>query len=516
MSFAKVFSAETFLLTAHLVSVEVDISRGLHAFSVVGLPDKAVEEAKDRVSAAIKNSGFTSPKQKNQKVTISLAPADLKKEGPAFDLPMALAYLLAEKEVRFNPEGKLFLGELSLRGELRPVRGVLPLVSEGVRRELKEIFVPAGNAREAALVDNATVYAVNTLKEITEHLDERRGNGQRRCLAAEPKTPISAALTEPVFDLSDIKGQEAGKRGLEIAAAGGHNIALFGPPGTGKTMLARSLPGILPPLSDEEVLEVTAIHSVAGALKGEYVRERPFRAPHHTASYVSLVGGGTFPKPGEVTLAHRGVLFMDEFPEFDRRVIESLRGPLEDKVVSVARARGSASFPADFILIAALNPCPCGKFGSGERCVCLPSVLARYRRKVSGPIADRIDMWIEVPALSSAVLSGKGKTERESEEVRKKITAARARQKERFEKAGLRILTNSEMSGRHLDRLVPLDDKTQSALNLAADRMRLSARSYHRIIKLARTIADLEGDETVTEDHIHEALQYRPKQLDNL
>jgi len=330
MSFAKVYSAQTSLLRAHIVDVEVDISKGLHAFTIVGLPDKGVEESRDRVSAAIKNSGFKSPKSKNQKVVVSLAPADLKKEGPVFDLGIALAYLLASDEIKFDPEKKIFLGELSLHGEVRPIRGVLPIVKVAKKKGYTEIFLPKENVAEGALIDGVSVYGVESLSHVLAHLVEGEDHSP---IEPEKQTEIKHIMPSYAVSFGDIQGQETAKRGLEIAAAGGHNIALFGPPGTGKTMLARAFASLLPPLSFDEVLETTSIHSIAGVLDDDLVTHPPFRAPHHTASYVSLVGGGTIPKPGEVTLAHFGVLFLDEFPEFERRVIDALRQPLEDRTV---------------------------------------------------------------------------------------------------------------------------------------------------------------------------------------
>ena len=510
MSFAKVYSAQTTLLKAYIVNIEVDLSRGLHSFSIVGLPDKAVEESRDRVSAAIKNSGFTSPKSKNQKVVISLAPADIKKEGPIFDLGMALSYLLAAGDIRFDPNEKIFLGELSLDGGVRKIHGVLPLILEAKKKGFKEVFLPEENAEEAALISGISIFGVNNLKDITQHLNTKSEN--RKKLPKQESTKIKYDTPSYAIDFGDIRGQESAKRGLQIAAAGGHNIAMYGPPGTGKTMLAKALCHILPPLSFDEILEVTSIHSVAGVLDGALVTNPPFRSPHHTSSYVSLVGGGTFPKPGEVTLAHRGILFLDEFPEFERRVIEALRQPLEDNIVNVSRAKGSARFPANVMLVAAMNPCPCGNYGSNKECLCSPSTLSRYQRKLSGPIVDRIDMWIEVSNIDHDKLSGKKTETQETESIKKIVAKAREIQKKRFSSEKQDIKTNSEMGVKELDKYVELSGSVKDILNTAAKKLGLSPRSYHRVIKLARTIADLEESTSVEENHILEALGYRPKQ----
>ena len=507
----KVYSAQVTGLKADIVEVEVDMAAGfLHHFTVVGLPDKAVEEAKDRISAAIKNSGFISPQKKNQRITVSLAPADLKKEGPVFDLAIALAYLLASKQTFFDIKKKLFLGELGLDGLIRPIKGTLALVKYAQKAGFKEIFVPKENAEEAGLIKGLKIFGCGNLKDIISHLDSR----ENFLLTEQPETKIDFGeiQKETLLDFVDIKGQETAKRGLEIAAAGGHNILMVGPAGTGKTMLARAFSDILPPPSFEEILEMTLIHSVAGGLNGGFLRQRPFRSPHHTSSYVALVGGGTYPKPGEITLSHRGVLFLDEFPEFERRVIEALRQPLEDGVINVSRAKESITFPARFIMICAMNPCPCGNLGSKIKpCVCSQGGLMRYQRKISGPIVDRIDIWLEVPQIEHEKLSDVKNVGETSKEIQKRVMVARERQKERFNSHGKKILTNSEMGVRDLKIFCLLSGQVTNILNQAAKRLDLSSRAYHRVIKLARTIADLEGTEQINESHILEALQYRPK-----
>ena len=512
MSFAKVYSAQVNLLKGSIVTIEVDLSRGLHSFNVVGLPDKAVDESKDRVSGAIKNSGFKSPKAKNQKIVVSLSPADLKKEGPFFDLAIAIAYLLASGEIKFKSEKKIFLGELGLDGTLRSIRGALPLAEAAKKAGYEEVYLPAENAVEAALVDGIKVFGAKSLREVIEHVDENKDPEYvSKKIKLQPKTKIEYKRESKGGDFSDIRGQESAKRGLEIAAAGGHNIAMYGPPGTWKTMLARVFSGLLPDLSTEEVLEITGIHSVAGAVRGELVCFPPFRAPHHTSSHVSIVGGGAYPKPGEVTLAHRGVLFLDEFPEFEKRVIESLRQPLEDNLVSISRARGSAVFPSNFILVAAMNPCPCGNLGSKQKaCICKPSDLDRYKRKLSGPIMDRIDLWVSVGNVDYKKL-GADETGEKSEKIKERVSRARDIQKKRFEKFGKSITTNSEMNVKDLSSMVKLKKDVRDLLDDSAERLALSARAYHRVIKIARTIADLAGSPEVEKTHILEAIQYRPK-----
>lgn len=506
---AKINSAQIVGLKTDIIDVEVDINRGLQSFNIVGLPDKAVAEAKDRINSAIKNSGFRAPQKGNKKVIVSLAPANIRKEGSSFDLAIALGYLLAAGEIKFKPQGKLFIGELALSGDLRPINGALLVVQKAKEKGFTEIYLPQDNANEASLIHDIIIYPCQSLKEITAHLSPDISNQ----ITPAPKTKIRPTKKNCPFDFSEIKSQQTAKRGLEIAAAGGHNVAMYGPPGTGKTMLARAFTNIMPPLTIDQIIEVTGIHSATSALGDDLITEPPFRSPHHTSSYVSLVGGGAWPKPGEITLAHRGVLFLDEFPEFDKKVIEALRQPLEDRVISVARARGSMNFPASFLLVAALNPCPCGFKGSRIKdCTCTQSQIQKYSRKVSGPIIDRIDIWLDVPQIKHEELSSTKSGGESSEKIRARVLSARAKQAKRFEDIKT-VSTNGEMGVKELKKYAPLTESGTQLLNGSARRLNLSARAYHRIIKLARTIADLDNSEDIQDTHLLEALQYRPKNI---
>ena len=499
--FFRLKSAAVSGLDCWLVEIEVDINKGQTAFNIVGLPDTSIKEAKERIHSALKNSNFIYPF--NFRILINLAPADIPKEGPAYDLPMAVGIITTSQELSFSLEDAIITGELALDGSVRHVNGILPIAIFAKNNNIKRLFIPATDAPEAGMVEGVEIYPVNNLEEIILHLTNQK------LIKPYQITNDEEQNIEHVYelDMSMVKGQEFAKRALEIAASGNHNIIMSGPPGSGKTLLARTLPSILPILTKDERLEVIKIYSVAGLLHNVFIQERPFRAPHHTASAPALVGGGRIPRPGEISLAHRGVLFLDELPQFPRTVLESLRQPLEDGIITVSRAEGTLTYPASFILVASKNPCPCGFSTDTDRqCVCSAAQILNYRKKISGPLLDRIDLHVEVPRVNFDKLSSEELSE-PSISIRLRVSNARLIQTIRFKNS--KIHTNGEMGNKEIRVFCKLDEQSVQLLRSAVTQMRLSARSYNRILKVSRTIADLNKDANIQLSHIAEALQFR-------
>ncbi len=503
---AKVRSCAIVGLDAEQIEVEVDITNGLERLTVVGLPSAAVRESGERVRSAIANSGFFFPQHR---LTVNLAPADLRKEGPAYDLPIALGIMAATRQVLAELDDALIVGELGLDGSVRPINGALSMAAMAQKSGYKRLFVPQPNAPEAALVEGIDVFPVSHLSDIVAHLSEQKEIPPQTVTTFDPAQEVVHAV-----DFQDVRGQEHAKRALEIACAGNHNVRMAGPPGSGKTLMARALPSILPVATLSESMEITRIYSVAGELNGAgpLIRARPFRAPHHTISHAGLVGGGTMPRPGEISLAHRGVLFLDELPEFGSKNLESLRQPLEDKIITISRAAGTLSFPANFMFVAAMNPCPCGFYGDDRKpCSCSISTIQRYQGRISGPLLDRIDLHVDVARVPFQKLSGLD-TGEPSAHIRRRVEQARTRQQARFSQQDKHhIVVNGDMGPAEVQRYCQLQENGKNLMQAAARQMDLSARGYHRVLKLARTIADLAAEEEIDTPHLAEALQYRPR-----
>jgi magnesium chelatase family protein len=517
MSFSKVYSVQNNLLKAQIIDVECDITTGMYSFGIVGLGDKAIEEAKDRISSAIKNCGLESPKKGNNKTIISLAPANAKKTGPIFDLAIALSFLKASKQISFSNKDRIFIGELSLDGNIREVKGILPMVVESKARGFKEIFIPIKNAKEAALVEGVAIFPCENLNQVVKFLNVNTQDIVE--ISPQPQTEIiKNDLSDEDILLEHIKGNENAKQALIIALAGGHNICFYGPPGTGKTMLAKVSKTLLPKLSIEDVLEVTSLYSISGELKDEIITVPPFRSPHHTSSHVAVVGGGTDIKPGEISLAHKGILFLDEFPEFDRRVVDSLRQPLEEKEVKISRAKESAILPADFVLIISMNPCPCGFFGyNSKNCSCSMSQIMKYQKKISGPIMDRIDIWIEVSSVEYKRLIEQNEKQlvlmQDCDKTKKAqylILQTRKKQQENNFKILKKNILNGNLKTNELEKILIMEEGVKNFFDESAEKLSLSARSYVKILKIALTISQLRSEPKIKKEHILEALSWRP------